>query len=197
MFLLPSACADKLQAPEDLALDQPAENQNGVGLILQTLENSQSKAVIIFVGSARDVAAAYNRRPDLFRKKVPRHLRVHRRCRRSRRTRNSMWVLTRRHSSGSCAPMCHSIGFHASTADRALTMATRLIGRSTRVKVLEKTATPLQRYFLYMLHKETNEPIAYLSQPLNPTDRNWLMAGRRNLWCGALLGLAGRTLVAG
>lgn len=185
---------NKLQDPEDLALDQPAENQNGVGLILQTLENSRSKAVIIFVGSARDVAAAYNRRPDLFRNKVrgiygfigdagdPAHqefnvgLDPQAFVRLMRADVPFYWVPCFDGGSG-------TNNGHAS------------YWKIHQGQVLEKTATPLQRYFLYMLHKETNEPIAYLSQPLNPTDRDWLMAGGRNLWCGALLGLAvGRSL---
>ena len=63
-------------------------------------------------------------------------------------------------------------------------------------EVLNQTPEPLQRYFLYMLRQATNDPIAYLTQPARVEDRDWLMGGPRNLWCGALLGLAvGRPLL--
>jgi len=61
---------DKLKTPDDRALEQPSEHQNGVNLILQTLQDSRDKVAILFVGSARDVAVAYNRQPALFRDKV-------------------------------------------------------------------------------------------------------------------------------
>ena len=42
----------------------------------------------------------------------------------------------------------------------------------------------------------TNDPIAYLAQSTSTEDRDWMMSGRRNLWCGALLGLTvGRSLL--
>jgi len=56
--------------------------------------------------------------------------------------------------------------------------------------VLEKAPDPLQRYFLYMLRQATNDCIGYLAQPTSDEDRAWMMQGERNLWCGALLGLA-------
>jgi hypothetical protein len=52
-----------------------------------------------------------------------------------------------------------------------------------------KAPEPLQRYFLYMLLKETADPIAYLTLPTRIEDRQWMMAGERNLWAAAWLGL--------
>jgi hypothetical protein len=185
---------DKLRTPEDSGLEQPAEYQKGVALLLQTLQASPDGVAIIFVGSARDVTAAYNRCPELFRSKVraiygfigdagdsehqeynvrldpPAFIRL------MREDLPFHWIPCFDGGSG-------TNNGHAS------------FWQIKHREVLEKAAPPLQRYFLYMLRKETNAPIAYLTQPLAPEDRDWLMAGSRNLWCAALLGLAvGRPL---
>ena len=59
-----------LRSPDDKALDQPDEYQGGVRLILSTLEQSKEPVVMFLVGSCRDFAVAFNRNPDLLRKKV-------------------------------------------------------------------------------------------------------------------------------
>ncbi|MCJ7679851.1 MAG: nucleoside hydrolase, partial [Candidatus Aminicenantes bacterium] len=64
--------SDPLKTPDDTAAGQGEEYQNGVELIIRALEKSTSPVTFITVGSLRDTAAAFNRRPDLFRKKVTR-----------------------------------------------------------------------------------------------------------------------------
>ncbi len=59
-----------LSTHEDQAVDVPPEFQSGIELILSTLRQAKEKAVIFTTGSLRDVAAAYNREPDLLRAKV-------------------------------------------------------------------------------------------------------------------------------
>jgi hypothetical protein len=59
-----------LVSQSDKGEDQPAAFQGGVNLIIRTLRQSKEKVVLILVGSCRDFAAAYNREPKLFRKKV-------------------------------------------------------------------------------------------------------------------------------
>ncbi|GHT22571.1 hypothetical protein FACS189419_05320 [Planctomycetales bacterium] len=59
-----------LVSPDDKGKDQPSEFQGGVELILKTLRESDEKVLMFLVGSCRDFAAAYNREPELFRKKV-------------------------------------------------------------------------------------------------------------------------------
>ena len=61
-----------LKSPSDPLLDQPAEYQQGVALILDKLRASDRKVTIFTTGSMRDVAAALNRDPDLMRQKVGR-----------------------------------------------------------------------------------------------------------------------------
>ena len=63
-----------LESPTDKALDQRARWQQGVRSMIKTLRESSKKVTIITVGSVRDVAAAYNRSPDLLRRKVDRLL---------------------------------------------------------------------------------------------------------------------------
>ena len=59
-----------LRSREDKALDGAEQFQGGIRLILSLLRDSQEKVVIHTAGSCRDVAAAFNREPELFRKKV-------------------------------------------------------------------------------------------------------------------------------
>jgi len=69
---VPSAIglAAKLRGPDDKALDQKPQFQRGVELILTTLRQSPVSVAITSVGSLRDVVAAFNREPELFRRKV-------------------------------------------------------------------------------------------------------------------------------
>lgn len=62
----------KLKSPTDKALDQPAEDQKAVELLLRTLHDSEEGVTIVTAGSVRDVCAAFNREPDLFKSKVAR-----------------------------------------------------------------------------------------------------------------------------
>ena len=62
----------KMQSPADKLLDVPAFQQSGIQLILDTLRRSKQKVHIVSFGSARTIAAAYNREPALFSKKVAR-----------------------------------------------------------------------------------------------------------------------------
>jgi hypothetical protein len=178
----------KLKSPDDPALDQPAEHQNGVHLLLQTLRDSEEKVAIIFVGSARDTAAAYNREPALFRSKV----------------RSICGFIG---EASDPAFIEYNVGLDPQAFVRVLSCDLTFYwmpcfdgglwqnrGHASYWKihhsdVLEKTAEPLLRYFQFMLRKETNDPIAYLSSTIRVEDRPWLMAGERNLWAAALLGM--------
>ena len=62
--------ADPLKRPDDKALDQPAQFQGAVELILQTLRASAQTGLHRDGGSVRDVVCAFNREPGLFRTNV-------------------------------------------------------------------------------------------------------------------------------
>ena len=61
-----------LKSPGDTAADRPDREQAGIRLLFDTLEGSSEPVVITCTGSARVVAAAFNRRPELLRSKVRR-----------------------------------------------------------------------------------------------------------------------------
>ena len=44
----------------------------------------------------------------------------------------------------------------------------------------------LLQYFIYALEKETADPIAFLSTPVDPQRKDRLLVGTRNLWCAAV-----------
>jgi len=56
----------------DKLLDAPPFQQQGIELILKTLRESAQPVHIVSFGSARAIAAAYNREPALFRNKLAR-----------------------------------------------------------------------------------------------------------------------------
>jgi hypothetical protein len=59
-----------LRTPDDDARDRPKREQAGIDLLLETLRTSAEPVVISVVGSARVVAAAFNRAPSLMREKT-------------------------------------------------------------------------------------------------------------------------------
>jgi pyrimidine-specific ribonucleoside hydrolase len=61
-----------MKSPDDCMYDVPVFQQYGIELILKTLQDSEEKVEILSFGSARTLAAAYNREPDLLRSKVKR-----------------------------------------------------------------------------------------------------------------------------
>ena len=67
-----SGLLNPLRYPEDTGEDQFGEAHGGRDLLLSTLRQSTEKVVIVTVGSLRDVAAAFNQEPDLFREKLAR-----------------------------------------------------------------------------------------------------------------------------
>jgi len=62
--------AQPLRYPQDDVRDQPRREQAGIELVLDTLQSSDKPVVVTVVGSARVVAAAFNRDPDLVRAKT-------------------------------------------------------------------------------------------------------------------------------
>ena len=59
-----------MRSPEDPMRDAPAFQQQGVELILRVLRESAEPVHIVSFGSARPLAVAWNRQPELLRRKV-------------------------------------------------------------------------------------------------------------------------------
>ena len=61
-----------MKSPGDKMLNAPAFQQLGIELLLETLRRSTDKVEITIFGSARPVAVAYNRDPELLRRHISR-----------------------------------------------------------------------------------------------------------------------------
>lgn len=61
-----------MKNPADTALDAPTFQQSGIELILETLKTVRERVQVLSFGSARMLAAAYNREPALLRDKAER-----------------------------------------------------------------------------------------------------------------------------
>jgi hypothetical protein len=61
-----------MKSVDDKMLDAPPFQQQGIELILRTLREAAEPVHIASFGSARAIAVAYNREPELFRKKLAR-----------------------------------------------------------------------------------------------------------------------------
>ncbi len=185
----------KLRQPTDTALDQPPQFQQGVAALLTVLRTSAPPVMIITVGSARDVVAAFNREPALFRAKVGQlmvfigeaskedfrewnvQLDPHAYIGLMRSGLPVYWV------------PCFDGGLWRNNGHASFWQA-------KHSALLRDAAPQLLQFFIYALEKETAEPLSFLTQPVDAARRERLMAGTRNLWCTAVFGsLAGRHLV--
>jgi hypothetical protein len=177
--------AQPLASPTDKALDQAAEYQGGVGIILKTLRDSSEPVRIAAVGSVRDVVAAFNREPALFRARVDRllvfigeasdpkfreynvGLDPHAYVGLMRSGLPVWWVPC--FDGGLWQNRGHASFWKASHRD-----------------VLKDVSPALTQYFIYALEHERADPLAFLAQPVDVARRAKLLAGERNFWCTAL-----------
>jgi len=68
--------------------------------------------------------------------------------------------------------------------------------RASHQALLEGAAPEVLQYFIYALEKEKAEPLEFLARPVATERRERLLAGTRNLWCAAALGvMSGRAVV--
>jgi len=180
--------AANLETPEDPADQQPAEVQGGVALILKTLEASNKPVTVFTTGSLRDVAAAYNRDPDLFRRKVGR-------------------VYINAGNSGGGTEW--NVQLDPAAYVRMLRSplpvywvpcfgdnGVQSLWSFKHRDVLESAPPSLQQFFLFALAKtdpETQDPVAALTQPVSGDAKAPFWDQERKMWCtAALLHAAGR-----
>ncbi|MDQ1257658.1 MAG: nuc hydro protein [Candidatus Hydrogenedentes bacterium] len=177
-----------LTGPEDTAADQPAESQAGVELILKALRESSEPVVVFVTGSLRDVAAAYNRDPELFKKQVRR------------------LYINAGHADGGAE---YNVELDPVAYIRMLTAPLPVfwvpcfgkdgfesLWNFTQADVLDGAPEPLQQFFVYALNRtdpKDLDPIAALTMPVIDTEKGKYWADIRNMWCtAALLHAAGR-----
>ncbi len=172
-----------LRSPDDQGLTQDKNAQGAVELILTTLRQSQEKVSIFTVGSLRDVAAAYNREPDLLRAKV-----------------RAIYANVGTGPEGFQEEW--NVGLDREAYRRILLSELPVqwypcFGRDNyytwfivdQSKVLDNVAPQLKAYFDYALTQSQEDPLTYLSRSLPaPT-------GPRNMWCTpSFIDLAGRKI---
>jgi hypothetical protein len=172
-----------LKSVDDPATDQPESTQGAVNMILSVLQESKEKVCIFTVGSLVDVAAAYNREPELLRKKV-----------------RAIYI------NAGTGPDGYQEEWNVrldQNAYRRILLSDLPIqwypcfGRDgyfthfvvDQTEVLGSAPAPLRAYFAYALDRSTEEPISFLSGDYPPPN------GARNMWCTpSFVDLAGRKI---
>ena len=187
--------AEPLERPDDPARHQPARHQKGVELILGALRSSGRPVTIITVGSLRDVAAAFNRKPDLFRRKVLKLLVFIGATDSDKREYNvglDPKAYIRVMNSG--LPVwwvpCFDGGNFRNRGNASF-------WRAMHGEVLRHASDRMMNFFLYALGKKTDpDPNGFLWKAVDAGERKRLLAGKRNLWCAAVFThVAGRKIV--
>jgi len=178
--------ADKLNSPEDKGLNQPAEYQGGVEQIIRILKESAEPVVIIAVGSMRDVAAAYNREPELFRKKV-----------------DKLYIFIGEASNKDFIEYNANLDANAYRCIMQSDLPVYWVpcfdggawynkGRASfwqaqHADLLRDLAPEVMNYFIYALVvKAPKQNIEFLDKKVNEEYKRKLLAGKRNLWCTAV-----------
>ena len=187
--------ADPLKSPDDQALDQPAQFQGAVELIIQTLRASARPVCIAALGSVRDVVCAFNREPGLFRTNVAMVLAFIGEASDGKFLEYNVGLdpqafvgLMRSGLPVYWVP-CFDGGLWQNRGHASF-------WRASQRALLEGATPEVIQYFIYALEKESAEPLAFLSRPVEPERQARLFAGTRNLWCSAVLGvMSGREVV--
>ena len=187
--------ADPLKSPDDQALDQPAQFQGAVELIIQTLRASARPVCIAALGSVRDVVCAFNREPGLFRTNVTMVLAFIGEASDGKFQEYNVGLdpqafvgLMRSGLPVYWVP-CFDGGLWQNRGHASF-------WRASQRALLEGATPEVIQYFIYALEKESAEPLAFLSRPVEPERQARLFAGTRNLWCAAVLGvMSGREVV--
>jgi hypothetical protein len=187
--------SDPLKSPDDKALNQQSQFQGGVELIVQTVRASARPVCIATAGSVRDVVCAFNRDPGLFRTNVAMVLAFIGEASDAKFQEYNVGLdpqafvgLMRSGLPVYWVP-CFDGGLWQNRGHASF-------WRASQRALLERAAPKVIQYFMYALEKETSEPFAFLSRPVEPERQARLYAGTRNLWCAAVLGvMSGRVVV--
>jgi len=187
--------ATPLKSPDDKGLDQPPEFQRGVEFIVQTLRASARPVCIATLGSVRDVVAAFNREPGLFRTNVAMVLAFIGEASDAKLQEYNVGLdpqafvgLMRSGLPVYWVP-CFDGGLWQNRGHASF-------WRASHRALLGQAAPEVIQYFIYALEKESSDPLGFLSRPVEPERKARLFAGRRNLWCAAVLGvMSGREVV--
>lgn len=167
---------------EDRGLEEPPRYQAAVELILSTLRESKEKVILFTTGSCRDVAAAFNRQPELCREKIRAiYFNIGRGPNEPQEECNVGYdpeSYLRLFESGLPIYWCPCFG-----KDGYQTLYT-----ADQKTVVGACSAEVHNYFVYCLSRSKEDPIAFLRGGPRPTP-----TGPRNMWCTApMLHAAGR-----
>lgn len=179
--------ADALTSPQDTGENQNELYQYGVRRILEILRESSKPVAIITVGSVRDVAAAFNRDPDLFKGKVFRLLIFIGEASDAEFIEYNVGldVHAFRDVMGSGLPVywvpCFDGGLWQNQGKASY-------WKASQSKLLEGVSDRVTNYFIYALMQKKDDPIHYLYSPVDPDEKKKVFRMDRNLWCTAIFG---------
>jgi hypothetical protein len=179
--------ADPLARPDDTGAGQSKEYQGGVERILKILADSDRPVSIVTIGSVRDVAAAFNRAPDLFQKKLER-----------------LMIFIGEASDPGLIEYNVSLDVHGF---RRIMESGLLVywvpcfdgglwqnrGRASywkaaQAELLGGVSKRAMNFFIYALTKSTEDPILFLDRPITSEQASGILGMERNLWCTAIFG---------
>jgi len=190
--------AEELLTPQDQALGQPKEYQQGVELILNTLKNSTEPVTVITVGSLRDIAAAYNRDPQLLKTKIDR-----------------LFIFIGEASQKGYIDYNVNLDIHAymcvMDSDLPVYWVPCFDGgiwqnkgnasywNASHKDLLAQAPEQVLKFFIYALQKKdknTIDPIRYLNDELDTKGRDDILTANRHLWsCSVFTYVANRKIV--
>ena len=163
------------------------------GADFSCLRESKEKVVLFSTGSCRDLAAAFNRDPQLFKAKVKAVYSVigtggnGEAGQYDYNSKLDSWAYFRLFEAG--------VPFYWCTTRPKMTEEKMEGPYSTNYladqgKVLPPLSRPMQNFFVYCLTRSTADPLAFLDSGPNP-----LPGGPRHMWCtGPLCHAAGRSI---
>ena len=188
---VPYTCGltENLKSPEDKTENQPAEAQKGVELIVKVLREATGPVTLFTTGSLRDMAAAYNREPELFKSKVAR------------------FYVNAGHSGGEeewNVKLDRNAFVRILQSDLPVywlpcfgTNGYSSYWKFRQGAVLESAPIPIQNFVIYALTKSSPlkvNPLIFLTSTPSDEVKKKLWAEERNMWCtAAFLHAAGRS----
>ena len=187
--------SEPLKSPEDTAVNEPERYQEGVGLILDILDKTNDPVTIITVGSLRDVAAAYNRKPDIFRERVSR-----------------LMIFIGEASAGTQE---WNVGLDPNAFIRIMNSGLPVwwvpcfdggnfknkgnasFWKAEHSDLLKYASERVMNFFIYaLLKKDPPDHLDFLGDEVDDKDRELVLSGVRNLWCTAVFTVAaGRKII--
>ena len=166
--------SQRFRTRTDKALEEPARFQGAVELILSVLRDSREKVLLFTTGSCRDVAAAFNREPELLKQKVRAvYFNIGRGPNEPQEECNVGYdpqSYLRLFESGLPIYWCPCFG---KGGYETLYVA-------DQKTVVGQCVPAVQNFFVYCLTRSTAEPIGFLASGPHP-----LPTGPRSMWCTA------------